>query len=109
MLFSDYSSLYTTAFVEFNQRLPFAKSNFMYHKISKHETFFRGFVMDIFALRKIYAKTYAEDMHTEILQPKVEIIYDLLQNDTESVRNGSSLVAKLIEEMFSYCESVQTH
>lgn len=106
MLFSKYSTLFTTAFVEFNQRLINARSNFMDYEILTDEEIFKDFVIDIFALRKIYGKIYEEDMHAEILQPKVEIIYDLLQNNIEDVRKGSQLVGRLIEEMFYYCKSI---
>lgn len=106
MLFSKYSTLFTTAFVEFNQRLINARSNFMDYEILTDEEIFKDFVIDIFALRKIYAKSYESDIHTDFLQPKVEIIYDLLQNNIEDVRNGSTLVVRLIEEMFNYCKAI---
>ena len=106
MLFTDYQTTFTTAFEEFNQRLMNARSNFIDYEILTDEEIFKDFVIDIFALRKIYAKSYESDIHTDFLQPKVEIIYDLLQNNIEDVRDGSPLVSRLIEQMFYYCKSV---
>lgn len=106
MLFTDYQTTFTTAFEEFNQRLINARTNFIDYEILKNEEIFRDFIIDIFALRKIYAKSYESDIHTDFLQPKVEIIYDLLQNDIEDVRNVSPIVSQLIEQMFNYCKSI---
>jgi hypothetical protein len=110
MLYSEYKTTFTTAFVEFNQRLIEARSNFIDYEILKDEQILRTFVIDIFALRKIYDKSYESDMHTEFLQPKVEIIYDLVQHNIEDVRNGDSevcnVVSRLIEEMFKYCKAI---
>lgn len=106
MLFTDYQNTFTTAFEEFNQRLINVRSNYMDYEILRDEEIFKDFIIDIFALRKIYAKSYESDMHTDFLQPKVEIIYDLIQNNIEDVRDDSQLVGRLIEDMFYYCKSI---
>lgn len=99
MLFSEYSTTYTTAFVEFNQRLSDAKQNYeKYNSLSK-ELILRDFVNSVFKLRKLYARFYEEDMHTDYLQPKVELIYDTIQHDFELVRTNDQDVRKEIQRL----------
>jgi hypothetical protein len=106
MLYTDYQTTFTTAFVEFNQRLSKVRMNFIDFEILKTEDCFQDFVLETLALRKIYDKSYEKDVHFDYLQPKVEFIYDLLQHNIEDVRNqmdyAMELTSRLIELMHNY-------
>lgn len=108
MLFTDYQKTFTTAFEEFNLRLFKAKTDLVDYDILKDEAILLDFVSGIFSLRKVYNKLYESDIHTDFLQPKVEIIYDLIQDKIEDIRNRDAKtiyeIDKLISEMIKYVQ-----
>jgi hypothetical protein len=112
MLFTDYKTTFTTAFVELNQRLNKSRMAFIDFEILKEEYLLREFVAETFAMRKIYEKIYESDIHTDFLQPKVEIIYDLIQNNIEDIRNFNPSVWNKIaanqEAMNSYIVKIES-
>jgi hypothetical protein len=79
---------------------------FIDFEILRDEAYFRDFVSETLALRKIYEKDYESDIHTDFLQPKVEIIYNLIQDNVEDIRNFNPLIwnqiAKIQEQMYAY-------
>jgi hypothetical protein len=101
-------TVFSTSFVAFNQRLLIARSNFIDFEILRNEQSLGEFILSFFELRKVYSFNYGSDMHAYFLQPKVEAIYDLLQNDIEAVRNIDSQpfaqIMTLLEDCFKYTQ-----
>jgi hypothetical protein len=112
MLYTDYQATFTTAFVEFNQRLDNSRTSFIDYEILRDEEILKDFLSEFFALRKIYNKLYEKDMHTDFLQPKVEIIYELIQNNIEDIRNCKPSVWDQIlmiqERMYNYISKTES-
>jgi hypothetical protein len=111
MLYTDYQTTFTTAFVEFNQRLTNSRTAFINFEILKNEEILRDFLVETFALRRIYEKDYETDMHTGFLQPKVEVIYNLIQDNIEDIRTFKPSVwneiSRLQEQMYYYISNVE--
>lgn len=100
MLYTDYQATFTTAFVEFNQRLDKSRTSFIDFEILRSESLLKDFVSELFAVRKVYNNLYEKDMHTDFLQPKVEIIYELIQDNIEDIRNMDAKVySKIITQI----------
>jgi hypothetical protein len=111
MLYTDYQATFTTAFVEFNQRLDNSRTSFIDYEILRDEEILKDFVSEFFAVRKVYNNLYEKDIHTDFLQPKVEIIYELIQNNIEDIRNCETQVwrtiTNLIEKQFNYVKQIE--
>jgi len=95
-----------TTFAQFNQRLHNSRMAFIDYEILREEYLLKELLLETFALRKIYEKVSKRDVHSKFLQPKVEQIYELIQNNIEDVRNIKPMVwcqiSKLQEEMYNY-------
>jgi translation elongation factor EF-G len=111
MLYTDYQTTFTTAFVEFRETLTESRMAFIDFEISKEEEYFQDFVLQTIKLRRIYEKVFESDMHTDFLQPKVETIYDLIQDNVEAVRNFepkvTNKISRLQEEMHYYLKQFE--
>lgn len=81
-----------TAFTQFNHRLNKSRMAFIDYEILRDESILREFILETFALRKIYEKVFERDIHGQFLQPKVQKIYELIQNNIEDVRNLEPMV-----------------
>jgi hypothetical protein len=108
MTYTQKQTVFSTSFVAFNRRLLTSRSYFIDYEILRNEESLGDFILSIFDLRKVYTKNYVSDMHIDFLQPKVEAIYDLLQNDIEAVRNIDSQpfaqIMTLLEDCFKYTQ-----
>jgi hypothetical protein len=106
MLYTDYQTTFTTAFVEFRETLTESRMAFIDFEILRQEEYFQDFVLQTIKLRRIYEKVFESDMHTDFLQPKVEIIYNLIQDKIEALRNFepkvTNEVSRLQEQMNYY-------
>ena len=111
MLYTDYQTTFTTAFVEFNRRLNNSRMAFIDFEILKDEEILKDFLLETFALRRIYEKDFESDIHTDFLQPKVEIIYNFIQDNIEDIRNFKPSVwneiSRLQEQMYYYISNVE--
>jgi hypothetical protein len=81
-----------TAFTKFNQRLHKSRMAFIDYEILRDESILKEFILESFALRKIYEKVSKRDIHGQFLQPKVQNIFELIQKNIEDVRNLEPMV-----------------
>lgn len=112
MLYTDYQTTFTTAFVEFKETLTESRMAFIDYEILRQEEYFQDFVLQTIKLRKIYEKLHEADIHTDFLQPKVEVIYDLIQDNVEALRNFepkvTNQICRLQEEMWYYIQKFES-
>lgn len=99
-----------TDFAQFNQRLHKSRMAFIDYEILREEYLLKEFLLETLALRKIYEKVSEKDVHGKFLQPKVELIYELIQKNIEDVRNTKPMVwcqiSKLQEDINNYVKNI---
>jgi len=107
MLYTNYQATFTDLFVDFNNRFDNLTDSWCKIIDLEAETMdFNDFIINLGSIHRMFKK-FPSDLHSEFLQPKVEILYDYLINEVKDITTLSSVEMKFmdttIEIIEKYC------